>query len=84
MTQLPKRKFAPDRYFKRADLFLDHDGSKYANTYRIFDGDKDTGISITERGDSNEPNSNVRSIYFNGQKYPLLRDAVIAYEDAVA
>lgn len=78
------RKFSAGRYFKRADFFLDHDGSKYTNTSRIFDGEKDTGISIAESGDSAVPNSNVRSIYFNGQKYPLLRDAVIAYEDALS
>ena len=76
------RKFAPDRYFKRTGFNLDHDGSKYVNSYSIFDGEKDTGISVRDSGDSAVPNSNKRTIVFQEREYPKLRDAIIAYEDA--
>jgi hypothetical protein len=75
------RKFMPGRYFKRAGFNLDHDGSKYINAYSVFDGEKDTGISISDSGDSAVPGSSKRIIVFHGQEYPKLRDAIIAYED---
>jgi hypothetical protein len=75
------RKFAPGRYFKRTGFNLDHDGSKYVNSYSIFDGDKDTGISVCDAGDSAVPNSNRRTIVFQGKNYSLMRDAIFAYED---
>lgn len=77
------RKFTPGRYFKRAKFNLDHDGSKYVNTSAILDGDNDTGIEVTDSGDSAVPDSNKRTITFKGQEFPLLRDAVIAYEDGL-
>lgn len=74
------RKFASGRYFKRAGLNLDHDGSKYLNTYSIFDGEKDTGISVSDSGDSAIANSNKRTVVLRGQQYPTLGDALAAYE----
>lgn len=71
---------APGRYFKRTQFNLDHDDSKYVNAYSIFDGEKNTGISFTDSGDSAVPDSNKRTIIFRDKEYPLLRDAIIAYE----
>lgn len=73
---------APGRYFKRTHLCLDHDDSKYLNTYSIFDGEKDTGISMCDSGDSAVPNSNKQTIVFRGQRFPTLRDALAAYEES--
>lgn len=78
------RKFTPGRYFKRPNFNLDHDGSKYVNSCEVLDGEKATGITIVDAGDSAVPNSNKRTIVFKGQEYPKLRDAVIAYEDQPA
>lgn len=71
------------RYFKRTCFNLDHDGSKYLNAYSVFDGEKDTGISVSESGDSAIQNSNKRTVIFQEKEYPLLRDAIIAYEAAL-
>jgi hypothetical protein len=71
------------RYFKRACFNLDHDDSKYINAYSVFDGEKDTGISVSESGDSAIQNSNKRTVIFQGKEYPLLWDAIIAYEAAL-
>lgn len=79
---MSERKIESGRYLKRAGYCLDHDGSKYTNGYSIFDGDTATGISMSDSGDSNVPGSNKRTIIFHGQEYPLLRDAIIAYEDS--
>lgn len=75
------RKFASGRYWKRADFNLDHDGSKYLNTYSIFDGDQDTGISVSDSGDSAIANSNKQTVMLRGQHYPTLWDALAAYEE---
>jgi hypothetical protein len=72
------------RYFKRVSFNLDHDGSKYINAYSVLtDGEKDTGISVSDSGDRAVPNSNKRTVIFQDEEYPLLRDAIIAYEAAL-
>lgn len=78
------RKFAPDRYRKIPGFFLDYDNGGYTNTHGVRDGEKDTGITVTESGHSNVPGSHVRRVAFKGNDYPMLRDAIFAYEDDLA
>jgi hypothetical protein len=80
---MSEKRITPGRYFRRANFNLDHDGSKYVNAYSIFDGEKDTGISVSDSGNSAVPNSNKRTVIFQDKEYPLLRDAIIAYEAAL-
>jgi hypothetical protein len=77
------RKFAAGRYRKSNGFCLDFDGSKYINTFNVLDGDKETGISVGDSGDSHVDGSNKRTITFKGQEYALLRDAIFAYEDSL-
>lgn len=77
------RKFASGRYRKGGGFCLDHDDGGYINTYSVFDGDKETGISITESGHSKFDHGHKRRIVFKDKEYPLLRDAIFAYEDEV-
>lgn len=80
---MSEKKITSGRYFKRTNFNLDHDGSKYVNEYSIFDGEKNTGISMSDSGDGAVPNSNKRTIIFQQKEYPILRDAIIAYEAAL-
>ena len=78
------RKFAPDRYRKIPGFCLDFDNGGYTNTHGVGDGEKDTGITVTESGHSNVEGSFRRNIQFKGKDYPMLRDAIFAYEDDLA
>ena len=80
---MSNRKIESGRYFKRNGFCLDHDGSKYTNGYEVTDGEKPTGIRISDSGDSAVSGSNKRTVLYRGEEYPSLKAAVIAYEDAV-
>lgn len=77
------RKFRPGRYLKQPGIYLDFDNSKYSNSFMVLDGKKETGIVVCDSGDSSVPNGNKRVVTFMGKEYPLLRDAIFAYEDSL-
>lgn len=82
-----QRKFAPGRYFRRGNLFLDFDDGGYLNSYSVLDADAanfDTGITINVTGHSREGGSRKQTFEFRGVAYPSLREAIFAYEDAKA
>jgi hypothetical protein len=83
LSERPARRVETNRYRKRSDFCLDYDGSKYINSYLILDGDKETGIYLSDSGDSSIPNSNKRIVVFKDKTYPFLREAIFAYEDTI-
>ena len=82
--KMSDRKFSPTRYRQKPGFCLDHDGSKYINQFGVLDGDRNTGITVTDSGDNNVPNSNKRTISYKDRTFPLIRDAIFAYEDDLA
>ena len=81
---MTERKFAPNRYRKQSGFCLDYDSGGYLNTHGVLDGDKETGITVAESGHCDKPDSHKRTISFKDKEYPLLRDAIFAYEDELA
>lgn len=81
LSAAASRKIESGRYFKRNGFCLDHDSGGYTNVFAVFDGDKATGITVTDSGHTERPGSHKRLNVFRGQKYATLREAIFAYED---
>lgn len=84
-----ERKFEPGRYRKGDQTFLDSDMEMsggigiYNNHYQVYDRDKATGIWVGEDG-STKLKTRTITITFGEHKYPLLRQAIFAYEDSLS
>lgn len=87
---MSERKITSGRYFNRNGVNLDFDSGGYSNSYSVADGEKDTGITVSDVGHLGRPArhpeggrepSRKRTIRFRGEEYPTLREAIFAYED---
>lgn len=73
---MSERKITSGRYFKHHGVNLVFDSGGYNNSYSVTDGEKDTGITVSDVGHRRK-----QTIRFRGEEYPTLREAIFAYED---